>query len=115
MPLSYRIVTLQVATALVVAAAALLWGQPDASDAMGALAAGVACAVPNGYFAWRANHERSASRLLGAGVAKLVGTVVLMAVAFATMQPSLLGFFGTFVVLQIVQVAGGARMATQGT
>ena len=41
--------------------------------------------------------------------------VVLMAVAFATMQPSLLGFFGTFVVLQIVHVAGGARMATQGT
>jgi len=106
-PLSYRIVTLQVATALIVAAGMLLWNMPDA---VGALAAGVVCVIPNGYFAWRANLERSASRLLGAGAAKFVGTVVLMAVAFATIKPSPLGFFGTFVALQIVHVVGGARM-----
>lgn len=117
MPLSYRIVTLQVATALVLAAGAFLWGKlwgrPDGSDAVGALAAGVACIVPNGYFAWRANRERSARRLLGAGVAKLVGTVVLMAVAFATLGPSPAGFFGTFVALQIAHVVGAARMAAE--
>ena len=107
MPLSYRIVTLQVATALVGAAGLLLWRIPDAT---GALAAGLVCTIPNGYFAWRANHERSPSRLLGAGVAKMVGTVVLMAVVFATIKPAPLGFFGMFVALQIVHVSAAAAM-----
>jgi ATP synthase protein I len=106
-PLSYRIVTLQVAAALVGAAGLLLWSVPDA---VAALAAGLVCTIPNGYFAWRANHERSASRLLGAGVTKLVGTIVLMAVAFATIKPSPLGFFGMFVALQVVHVSAAANM-----
>jgi ATP synthase protein I len=111
-PLSYRIVTLQVAAALIAAAGLALW---STADAIAALAAGVACGVPNGYFAWRVNHERSASRLLGAGVVRFVGTIVLMALAFAMVKPSPLGFFGTFVVLQIVHVAGGVRMAAKGS
>jgi ATP synthase protein I len=109
MPLSYRIVTVQVITALVAAAGLSWWSKPEA---FGALAAGVACVVPNGYLAWRVTRERSASRLLGAGVAKFVGTIALMAAAFALVRPSPLGFFGTFVVLQIVHVAAGARMRT---
>jgi len=112
MPVSYRIVTLQVATALLAAAGLLMW---NAADAIGALAAGVVCVVPNGYFAWRTNRERSASRMLGAGIARLVGTVMLMTVVFATITPSPLGFFATFVLLQVVHVAGGARMAAAGS
>ena len=111
MPLSYRIVTLQVIAALVAAAALWWW---DTAEALAALAAGVACVIPNGYLAWRVTRERSASRLLGAGVAKVVGTVILMAVAFATIKPSPLGFFATFVALQVVHVAAGARMAADG-
>lgn len=110
MPLSYRIVTLQVAAALVAAAGLLTWSKPDA---VGALAAGVACVVPNGYFAWRASRERSPSRLLGAGVARFVGTVLLMAVMFATLEPAPLGFFATFALLQIVHVAGGIGLAAE--
>lgn len=112
LPLSYRIVTLQVAAALVASAGLVMWNSPDA---VAALTAGVVCVLPNGYFAWRASRERSASRLLGAGVAKFIGTVVLMTVAFAMIRPSPLGFFATFVGLQIVHVAGGARMARAGS
>lgn len=108
LPLSYRIVTLQVVAALVASAGLAMW---SSVEAVAALTAGVVCVLPNGYFAWRASRERSASRLLGAGVAKFVGTAMLMAVAFATIRPSPLGFFVTFVGLQIVHVAGGARMA----
>lgn len=112
MSLAYRIVSWQAGLALV--AAALLWAW-DERHAIGALAAGVVCVVPNGYFAWRASHERSASRLLGAGVAKFIATVVLMALGFATLQLSALGFFGTFIALQIVHVAGATRTATAGS
>jgi len=108
MPVSYRIVALQVATALIAAAGLLMW---NAADAVGALAAGVVCVIPNGYFAWRINRERSASRMLGAGIVRLVGIVILMTVVFATITPSPLGFFATFVLLQIVHVAGGSRLA----
>ncbi|MDH3642496.1 MAG: ATP synthase subunit I [Gammaproteobacteria bacterium] len=106
--MSYRIVALQVATALIAAAGLLMW---NAADAVGALAAGVVCVIPNGYFAWRINRERSASRMLGAGIVRLVGIVILMTVVFATITPSPLGFFATFVLLQIVHVAGGSRLA----
>jgi ATP synthase protein I len=109
-PLSYRIVTLQVATTLFVGMALLYW---NAADAVAALTAGLVCVLPNGYFAWRANHERSPRRLLGAGVARFVGTMVLMAVAFATIKPSPLGFFGMFVLLQIVHVVGGVRLTAE--
>ncbi len=90
----------------------LLWNIPNA---VGALVAGAVCAVPNGYFAWRVNRESSARRLLGAGVARVVGTVVLMALAFATITPAPAGFFGTFVLLQIVHVVAGAGMASEGS
>jgi len=105
-------VSLQAAAALVAAAGCWFWG---GTHVLGALAAGVACVVPNGYFAWRSSRERSAARLLGAGVAKFVATVVLMALAFAMLELSPLAFFGTFVVLQLVHVVGATRMAGAGS
>ena len=112
MPLSYRIVTLQVAAACIAALALLWW---SASEAVAALTAGVVCVLPNGYFAWQANRERSATRLLAAGAMRFVGTVMLMVVAFATIEPAPLGFFGTFIVLQVVHVVAGARLPAAAT
>lgn len=106
MALAYRIVILQIAATLVVAG---LWSAWDRDAALAALAAGLVCVVPNGYFAWRASRERSASRLLASGVARFVGTVVLMAVAIAWLQPAPLVFFGVFGLLQLAHVAGAGR------
>lgn len=112
-PLSYRIVTLQLGTALAMAGALLLM---STAQALAALAAGAVCVVPAGYFAWRAERERSAGRLLGQGVAKFVMTLVLMALVFVWLKPPPLGFFATFVLMQAMYVlvplrhADGARV-----
>ena len=103
MSLPFRIVTLQLLTALVMAGCLLIW---DSSQAAGALLAGVVCVVPAGYFAWRVKVERSASRVLLQGVLKFVLTVVLMAACIVVFKPPPAGFFGTFMLLQVMYVVG---------
>lgn len=110
-----QIVILQSMTSLVVAAAMLLSDNSQAGlgeasqaggDAVAALLAGAVCVVPGGYFAWRAQNERSPGRLLGQGVMKFLLTVTLMALVFAVMKPAPLGFFASFVAMQLVYVVG---------
>jgi F0F1-type ATP synthase assembly protein I len=100
-PLSYRIVTLQLVTALSSAAVLLL---VSVDQALAALAAGVVCILPGGHFAWRAERERSPGRMLGQGVVKFVMTLVLMVLTFAWIRPSALGFFATFGLMQAMYV-----------
>ena len=69
-----------------------------------ALAAGMACIVPAGLYAWRARVERSAARFLLQGVLKFALTLVLVAAFIILMKPAAAGFFGTFVLLQAMYV-----------
>ncbi len=106
MPLPYRIVTLQLFTALGVAALLLPVGSVDRFESLSALAAGLVCIVPNGYFAWATNTARSAPRLLGQSVAKFVLTVFFMAGIFVLMKPAPLGFFSAFIAVQAMALVG---------
>ncbi len=106
MPLPYRIVLLQLATSFV-AAGALLLISPEQS--LAALLAGIVCIAPGGYFAWRAQRERSPGRLLGQGALKFVLTLSLMALVFVLYKPPPLGFFATFVLIQAMYVVGSLR------
>ena len=103
MPLSYRVVLLQLAAGLAAAGGLFFW-RP--ADALGAIYATAVCVLPNGYFAWRAHKERSPSRLLGAGVAKFVCTAGLMVAVFWLLHPAPLGFLGVLVLMQLAHVAG---------
>lgn len=102
--------TLQLVTALVMAAALLLIA-PEQSFA--ALLAGLVCVVPGAFFAWRSQRERSPGRLLGQGVLKFVLTLVSMALVFAWFVPPPLGFFATFVLMQAMYVVGPLGQADQ--
>lgn len=76
---------------------------------MGALAAAVAVVVPNAFFAWHAQRERSAAMFLGIGVLRWFASIALMVLAFWWWRPPPLGFLGTLVLLQLAYVAGGLR------
>ena len=79
------------------------------SEALGALFATAVCAVPNGFFAWRAQKERSPSRVLGAGVLKFLATISLMVLVFWLWKPAPLGFFGVLVLMQVTHAVAGMR------
>ena len=117
MPLPYRILVVQIGTALI--ASSLLWWMSTA-QALAALTAGVVVIVPSAGFAWRVATDsnggavdevggaaatsrdaiRQAQALLGGAVARFVATAVLMAVAIVWLRPEPLAFFGTLVALQ---------------
>ncbi len=103
MPLSYRIVILQLVVTLVVAGFGLLW---DTGQSFAAVLAGIVCVVPGGVFAWRASTENSPSALLVQGLAKFAATIALMAMFIIWLHPAALGFFGTLIVLQTMYVIG---------
>lgn len=104
MPLPYRVLVVQIGTTLIVSS--LLWWI-SVADALAAMTAGVVVIVPSAGFAWRvvaggsedATHEAHA--LLGSGVARLIATGVLMALAIAWCRPEPLPFFGTLIALQL--------------
>jgi len=102
-PLSYRIVILQLVVTLVVAMFGLLW---DAEQSLAALLAGIVCVVPGGVFAWRASAEKSPRALLLQGLGKFAAPIALMAMFLIWLHPAVLGFFGTFIVLQTMYVIG---------
>jgi F0F1-type ATP synthase assembly protein I len=82
-----------------------------------ALAAGMACVIPAGFYAWRAAAERSATRFLLQGVLKFTLTLVLVAVGIVLIKPAAAGFFGTFFLMQAMYViaplmATGAKSRT---
>jgi len=100
-----RVVGLQVAVTLLVAAAALAWG---VDAAWSSLLGGIAAFVPNAYFAWaasRAGHPadgqageqdqavREAGRLLARWVVKIMLAVALLVVALTVVGAGGLGFF----------------------
>lgn len=103
------IVGLQFMTSLVVAGALAL---VDTAEAGAALLAGLVCAGPAGYFAWRSLAERSPGRLLAHGLMKFLATVTLMAMVFAVLKPAPLGFFLAFVLMQAMYVIGPLAQST---
>ncbi len=80
---------------------------------MGALLATAACVLPNGYFAWRSQHERLPSRILGAGALKFFSTVALMIVALWLWRPAPLGFLGALVVMQVGHAVAGSWLSAR--
>ena len=103
MPLPYRIVVVQLSTAVV--ASLLLWWK-SAAHALGAMTAAVVVLVPSGWFAWRVATTRArdpvqeAQALLGSGVARLIASGVLMGIAIVWLRPEPLAFFGTLIAMQ---------------
>ena len=108
MPVSYRVVLLQLAVGMAVAGGLLIW---RSGEALAALLATMVCVLPNGYFAWRAQNERSPSRVLGAGMLKFFSTVGLMILALWWWEPAPLGFLGALVVVQLTHAAGASWLA----
>ena len=112
----YRIVVVQILTAVVGTTAALFW---DSAAALAALLAAVSVVAPNALFAWRVETAGraggqavdAARRALGQAAAKVVLSVVLMAMAFVWFKPAALPFFGMVVALQ---VAHGVAAAMAG-
>jgi F0F1-type ATP synthase assembly protein I len=103
-PLPYRIVVVQLATAAI--ASLLLWWK-SAAHALGAMTAAVVVLVPSVWFAWRvassrhAEPVREAQALLGNGIARLIATGALMAGAIVALRPEPFGFFGTLIAMQL--------------
>jgi F0F1-type ATP synthase assembly protein I len=100
---TFRVVLRQAVVAAIMAAGFAL---VDRQQSVAALLAGMVCVAPNAYFAWRASVERSPARLLAQVVGKLAVTTASMAALFATMKPAALGFFATFIAMQLMYVAG---------
>jgi len=109
----YRIVVWQLLMTVVVSVVLFLWevsrGDWEApfwglDQTVAALAAGMACVIPAGFYAWRATVERSATRFLLQGVLKFTFTLVLVAACMILIKPAAAGFFGTFVLLQAMYV-----------
>jgi len=103
MPVPYRVVALQ---GLMTCAAALVGGCFGLAQAQAAMLAGAAVVVPSAWYALQAGRQRSAGRLLGQGVARMLATVALMAAAIVAFEPAAAGFFGTLVLLQLAYLAG---------
>ena len=108
-----RVVGLQAAVAVLVAALMLIW---SADEAMSALWGGVAVVLPNAYFAWAATrplrtgaaaHEavREAGKLLGRWVVKIALTVALLVAAIVVADAGSLGFFAGLGVALLAQLA----------
>ena len=109
-----RVVGLQVAVAVLVAALMLIW---SADEAMSALLGGFAVVLPNAYFAWAATrplrrtgaaaHEavREAGKLLGRWVVKIALTVALLVAAIVVADAGSLGFFAGLGVALLAQLA----------
>lgn len=108
-PPVYRIVLMQLALTLMIAGGLLLHS-PVASYS--ALLGGLAQALPNAYFIWRAfkySGARSASLVVQSfyqGEAwKFVLTAIFFAVIFARVEPlNLYALFGTFIAMQFSHV-----------
>jgi ATP synthase protein I len=106
MAAAFRIVLYQTATALLTAAG-LAWVSLEQSAA--ALLAGAVCVLPNAYYTWRMSGTRSAGRLLGLGAARVLVTLTLMGLVFATAKPAALGFFAAFIAMQLMYVVGAVK------
>jgi len=104
-PLPYRIVVVQLSTAVI---ASLLLGLKSAAYALGAMTAGIVVLVPSAWFAWRVATRREtdpigeAQALLANGVGRLIATGVLMGVAIGWLEPEPFAFFGTLIAMQFV-------------
>ena len=97
-----RVVGLQAAVAVAVAALALIWGVDEAKSA---LLGGFVVVLPNAYFAWattrplRSAHAeqpeavREAGRMLGRWGVKVALTVALLVAAIVVADAASFGFF----------------------
>ena len=109
MALPYRVVCVQFTSILAIAAALLA---ASVETAVGAVWTGVACVLPNLYFAWRVEQTRNASaagRLLFGSIARFATTGALLAVVLVLLEPPAAGFVAGLVTAQLAQV--GAAVA----
>jgi len=95
-------VTAQALVTVVAAALLALFG--GVREGWSALVGGACVALPAAGLALRAARERSPQRLLLLGVAKFVGTCLLLALAVVLLRPAPLGMFVTLVVCQLTYV-----------
>ncbi|MCY3793000.1 MAG: ATP synthase subunit I [Gammaproteobacteria bacterium] len=84
---------------------ALLGAEQAAAAAWG----GAVSVVPTALFAWAAERERKAGRVLAYGLGRSLATVALMAAAFAWAKPAPLGFFVTLGTVHLAYVAAPLR------
>lgn len=101
-----RVVLAQGAIALV---CALILLTVSIHEALSALVAGFICVAGNGAYALGLARVKNPRGLLAMWVGRSLLMVLLMAVTFAWWSPSALGFFGAFVMAQMVFVWPGAE------
>jgi len=100
LPLSFFIVTAQLAATLSVALlCGLVW---SLENAMAALLGGSCVVLPAAYLAWRTRSERSPHKLLMLGVGKFVLTCALLVIVIVLARPAPLSFFSTLVIAQLM-------------
>jgi len=80
-------------------------------QALGALYAGIACVIPNAFFAWRCQVEREAAKVLVAGVVRWYASVALMAAAIVVLKPPAAGFFTALILCQGAYLFSGKRVS----
>ena len=89
--------------------AVCLFGLLGAEQAAAAAWGGAVSVVPTALFAWAAERERKAGRVLAYGLGRSLATVALMAAAFAWAKPAPLGFFVTLGAVHLAYVAAPLR------
>ena len=85
--------------------AVCLFALLGAEQAVAAAWGGAVCVVPTALFAWAAEREPKAGRVLAYGLGRSLATVALMAAAFAWVRPAPLGFFATLGAVHLAYVA----------
>ncbi len=90
-----------VMAAMAVCLFALLGAEQAAAAAWG----GAVSVVPTALFAWKADRERRAGRVLAYGLARTLATLGLMAVALAWAKPAPLGFLATLGWVHLAYIA----------
>ncbi len=84
--------------------AVCLFALLGAEQAAAAVWGGAVCVVPTALFAWAAERERRAGRVLAYGLGRSLATVALMALALAWAKPAPLGFFATLGAVHLAYV-----------
>ena len=102
-----------VAQALLGALSTLAFLAISFEQAHSALIAAGCVWMPTAYYAWVSSRTLNATRLLFHGVLRMVLTGVLMAVAIVSVGIEPLGFFTTFIVVQLAYLVPGSRHPTR--
>lgn len=103
----YSIIGYQGAAVLLVAAGLGLWSSWFGASA---LAGGIAVLMPNAFFAWASTRRKPGGWLLVQGVVKFLFVIVLMAMAFRTLEPEPVAFFSGVITALVAHGIGSWRL-----